>query len=64
MGTKEKEKDFVRTTIDLPIELNEKLYAEAETEHRSRHTQMLYVLEKYFEQSNGEKKSDKKGAKK
>jgi hypothetical protein len=44
-----KTKEFVRTTIDLPFSLNKKLSAEAEKEKRSRHSQMLFVLEKFFE---------------
>ena len=42
-------KDFVRTTIDLPPILNKKIIAEAEKEMRSRHSQMIYALERYFE---------------
>lgn len=58
-------KEFVRTTIDLPNDLNKKLLHEADKENRSRHLQMLYSIEKYFErQENGNNKQTKKGVKK
>lgn len=43
------EKTIVRTTIELPVALNAKLIAEAEKFRRSRHSQMLIALEKFFE---------------
>lgn len=42
-------KQFVRTTIDLPARLNEKLMREAEKNKRSRHAQMIVALEQFFE---------------
>lgn len=52
-------KDFVRTTIDLPVHLHKKLTAEADKEKRSRHSQMLIALEKFFETPNGNGKKEK-----
>jgi len=52
-------KEIVRTTIDLPLALNEKLMREAEKTKRSRHSQMLIALEKFFETSNGNGKKEK-----
>lgn len=46
------EKTFVRTSIDLPASLNRKLLAEAEKNKRSRHAQMLFAIEKFFETPN------------
>jgi hypothetical protein len=53
-------KEIVRTTIDLPVRLNEKLLAEAEKAKRSRHAQMLIALEKFFETAANGKKETKK----
>lgn len=52
-------KEFVRTTIDLPVSLNEKLIAEAEKFRRSRHSQMLIALEKFFETPDHRGKKEK-----
>lgn len=49
-------KKAVRTTIDLPLELHEKLAAEAEKEKRSRHAQMLVALERFFDAGEKEKR--------
>lgn len=54
-----KEKEIVRTTIDLPTNLHEKLCAEADKQKRSRHSQMLIALEKFFETPNGNGKKEK-----
>ena len=54
-----KEKEIVRTTIDLPVSLNEKLISEAEKFRRSRHSQMLIAIEKFFETPNGNGKKEK-----
>lgn len=53
-----KKKEIVRTTIDLPAGLNRKLLDAAEKAKRSRHAQMIYALEKFFEpeSGNGKKK--------
>ncbi len=53
-------KEIVRTTIDLPVSLNEKLCAEAEKSKRSRHSQMIVALEKFFETPNGNGKKEAK----
>jgi len=53
-------KEIVRTTIDLPESLNAKLCAEAEKTKRSRHSQMLIALEKFFESPNGNGKKETK----
>jgi len=50
---------IIRTTIDLPMNLHEKLCAEADKEKRSRHSQMLVALEKFFETPNGNGKKEK-----
>lgn len=55
----EKQKEIVRTTIDLPVSLNRKLIAEAEKFRRSRHSQMLIAIEKFFETPNGNGKKEK-----
>ena len=51
--------EIVRTTIDLPIELNKKLLDLCEKTKRSRHAEMLFILEKNFENApdarNGKK---------
>ena len=52
-------KEIVRTTIDLPVSLNEKLIAEAEKFRRSRHSQMLIAMEKFFETPNGNGKKER-----
>lgn len=52
-------KQTVRTTIDLPSELNAKLCAEAEKTKRSRHSQMLIALEKFFETASANGKKEK-----
>ena len=39
----------VRTTIDLPAALNAKLLRNCEKTKRSRHAEMIYLLEKSFE---------------
>ena len=54
-----KENKIVRTTIDLPANLHEKILAEADKEKRSRHSQMVYALEKFFETPNGDGKREK-----
>ena len=54
-----KENKIVRTTIDLPQNLHEKILAEADKEKRSRHSQMVYALEKYFETPNGNGKKER-----
>lgn len=51
-------KEIVRTTIDLPLELNEKLLQRCEQSKRSRHAEMLFLLEKSFE-TNGKKEKAK-----
>jgi predicted transcriptional regulator len=53
-------KETVRTTIDLPVDLHEKLCAEAGREKRSRHSQMVYALEKFFENEAASAAADKK----
>lgn len=53
-------KEIVRTTIDLPQDLNEKLLVLCQKTKRSRHAQMLFVLEKFFETPpNGNGKKEK-----
>ena len=52
-------KEIVRTTIDLPTELNEKLLRLCERTKRSRHAEMLFVLEKFFESPVGNGKKEK-----
>ncbi len=54
--------EIVRTTIDLPVELNEKLLRSCEKTKRSRHAEMLFILEKSFETApdgNGKKETKK-----
>ena len=57
----EETKEIVRTTIDLPLELNEKLLQLCRKTKRSRHAEMLFVLEKFFETpyESGEKEKTK-----
>lgn len=45
----EQAKQIVRTSIDLPAELNRKLLDETGKTKRSRHAEMIYRLEKSFE---------------
>lgn len=56
-----KTNENVRTTIELPAELNEKLLQRCGETKRSRHAEMVFLLEKSFEQTNG---NGKKAAKK
>jgi len=49
----------VRTTIDLPAELNAKLLRNCEKTKRSRHSEMIYLLEKSFETTSGNAKKEK-----
>ena len=51
--------EIVRTTIDLPVGLNEKLLRECEQTKRSRHAEMLFLLEKSFEPRNGNGRKEK-----
>lgn len=53
-----KQAEIVRTTIDLPIALNEKLLKSCAETKRSRHAEMIFILEKFFE--NEEKRIGKK----
>lgn len=50
----------VRTTIDLPAALNEKLMRDCEKSKRSRHAEMLYRLEKSFETATDGKREKTK----
>jgi len=52
-------KEIFRTTIDLPADLNTKLLQRCETTRRSRHAEMVFLLEKVFEQPNGNGKKEK-----
>ena len=55
-------KEIVRTTIDLPNELNEKLLQKCELSKRSRHAEILFILEKSFapeQNANGKKEKTK-----
>ncbi len=51
--------EIVRTTIDLPAELNAKLLRNCEKTKRSRHSEMIYLLEKSFETTSGNAKKEK-----
>lgn len=42
----------VRFTLDVPAELNLKLKRVAQAEKRSRHAQILVILERVFENGN------------
>lgn len=55
-----KQTEIVRTTIDLPIALNGKLLKSCAETKRSRHAEMLFILEKFFE--NEEKRIGKKSS--
>jgi hypothetical protein len=60
METKtEKPQGFIRTTIDLPEDLNRKLLASTEKSKRSRHAEMIFILEKSFETLVGNGKKEK-----
>jgi hypothetical protein len=39
-------------TLRVPVELNEKLVAEAGAEKRSRQSHIIYLLEKHFSRKN------------
>ena len=49
--------------LTVPIELNKKLCADAQKEHRSRQAQIIYLLQKNFESEkqtpNGNGKKEK-----
>jgi hypothetical protein len=53
VGVAQARPSTVRFTLDVPIELNKKLVAEAKAEKRSRHKQILIILERVFENGNG-----------
>ena len=54
------ERNVVSLTLHLPSELSEKLIAAAKPEKRSRHAQIIYALEKFFEAApNGNGKKEK-----
>lgn len=55
----EETKEIVRTTIDLPADLNEKLLARCAETKRSRHAEMIFLLEKSFQPPNGNGKKEK-----
>lgn len=44
-------KEIIRTTLDIPLELNEKLKAEATANKRSRHGHILFLVEQHFEET-------------
>lgn len=46
---KSETKETVRTTIELPANLNANLLRRCEKTKRSRHAEMIYLLEKSFE---------------
>ena len=45
--------------LTIPEKLNEKIQAEAKEEKRSRHSQIVFILEKHCSK-NGNKKEEKK----
>lgn len=53
VGVAQARPSTVRFTLDVPVELNKKLVAEAKAEKRSRHKQILIILERVFENGNG-----------
>lgn len=57
----EETREIVRTTIDLPADLNEKLLARCAETKRSRHAEMIFLLEKSFEPvANGNGRKEKR----
>lgn len=54
-----KQPEIIRTTIDLPADLNEKLLRRCAETKRSRHAEMVFILEKSFETPNGKKEKAK-----
>ncbi len=54
-------KTEINLSLKIPLELNEKIIREAEKEKRSRHSQIIYSLEKLFvEDSANEIQTTKK----
>ena len=54
-------KTEINLSLKIPFELNEKIIREAEKEKRSRHSQIIYSLEKLFvEDSANEIQTTKK----
>lgn len=47
-------KTEINLSLKIPFELNERIIAEAEKEKRSRHSQILYSLEKLFGENQTE----------
>ena len=47
-------------SLRIPVELNEKIVADADKERRSRQQQIVYLLEKLFETPNGNGKKEPK----
>lgn len=54
-----KQTEIIRTTIDLPVALNEKLLRRCEETKRSRHAEMVFLLENFFETPNGNGRKEK-----
>lgn len=44
-------KTEINLSLKIPLELNEKIMREAEKEKRSRHSQIIYSLEKLFSEA-------------
>lgn len=53
VGVAQARPSTVRFTLDVPAELNLKLKRVAQAEKRSRHAQILVILERVFENGNG-----------
>jgi hypothetical protein len=51
-------KTKINLSLKIPLDLNERIIAEAEKEKRSRHSQIIYSLEKLFAK-NGKTRTEK-----
>jgi len=52
-------KKEIAFTLRLPVELNAQLVAEADQLRRSRHSHIVYLLERYFERKLVEKEKNR-----
>lgn len=52
-------KETTNVLLKLPEKLNEKLKRQAKSENRSRHAQIIFILESYFNQTSTKRRKQK-----
>ena len=58
MGTQTAPEE-ITFSLRIPIELNQKIIADARREKRSRQAQIVFTLEKFFEMRDGKREKTK-----